>query len=75
MNQEIEYHKIAGNLQGKLIVTETRLTRIANMINELDVKRCDRNTQYEAMLIREDLTELLDYIRKGIIQADTAKSL
>ena len=74
MKKEIEYHKIAGNLQGKLIVAETRLTRITNMINELDVKRCDRNTQYEAIMIREDLAQLLDYIRRGIIQADRAKS-
>jgi hypothetical protein len=74
MKKEIEYHKIAGNLQGKLIVAETRLTRITNLINELDVKSCDRNTQYEAMLIRQDLTELLDYMREGIIEADKAKS-
>lgn len=74
MNQEIEYHKIAGNLQGNLIVAETRLTRIANMINELDLDRCDRNTQYEASLLRTDLSELLDYMREGIIEADRAKS-
>jgi hypothetical protein len=75
MNQEIEYHKIAGNLQGKLIVSETRLTRIANMINELDLERCDRNTQYEASLLRTDLASLLDYMREAIIEADKSKSL